>query len=114
MTSEHSEIAKKIRASVSNDQKIVFIAGLFNSIHLGHIRLFHFARDQGEYVVVGLTESDSNIKTAVQVTQCLENNGKSEVYLVNNNFCVLIFTFFTIHFFTFASCNVSRVLFNQI
>lgn len=61
-----------------------------------------------------LTESDSNIKTAVQVTQCLENNGKSEVYLVNNNFCVLIFTFFTIHFFTFASCNVSRVLFNQI
>jgi len=52
-----SKIAE-IRASLSPDQKIVFIAGILNVVHSGHLRLFNFAAECGDVVVVGLFPSD--------------------------------------------------------
>jgi len=38
--------------------KTVFVSGVFNVVHPGHIRLFHFARELGDRLVVGI-ENDS-------------------------------------------------------
>jgi rfaE bifunctional protein kinase chain/domain len=38
--------------------KTVFVSGVFNVLHPGHIRLFHFARELGDRLVVGV-ENDS-------------------------------------------------------
>lgn len=42
--------------------KIVFTNGCFDVLHVGHIRLFEFARSCGDYLVVGLN-SDESIKS---------------------------------------------------
>jgi len=34
--------------------RIVFVAGNFNILHPGHLRLLHFAADRGDYLVVGV------------------------------------------------------------
>ena len=44
----------QIRASVPKGHKIVFISGIFTIIHPGHARLFRYAAEQGDYVVVGV------------------------------------------------------------
>jgi len=38
--------------------KVVFINGCFDILHLGHIRLFEFAKTVGDYLVVALDEDD--------------------------------------------------------
>ena len=40
-------------------KKIVFTNGCFDILHLAHIRLFDFAKKQGDYLVVGLNSDDS-------------------------------------------------------
>jgi rfaE bifunctional protein kinase chain/domain len=43
-----------IRAKVKPGERIVFVSGKFNIIHPGHIRLFEFARQYGDFVVIGV------------------------------------------------------------
>ena len=38
--------------------KLVFVSGRYNVLHPGHVRLFQFARECGDRLVVGV-ESDS-------------------------------------------------------
>jgi rfaE bifunctional protein kinase chain/domain len=40
-------------------KKIVFVSGNFNVIHPGHLRLLRFARECGDYLVVGVLDSHS-------------------------------------------------------
>lgn len=40
--------------------KKVFISGFFEVIHPGHIRLLEFAREQGDYLIVGLLKDRDN------------------------------------------------------
>ncbi|SVC50440.1 uncharacterized protein METZ01_LOCUS303294, partial [marine metagenome] len=42
-----------IKASISNNLRVSFVSGKFNVIHPGHIRLFRFAREISDYLVVG-------------------------------------------------------------
>jgi rfaE bifunctional protein kinase chain/domain len=42
-----------IRAN-AKDRRIVFVSGAFNIVHPGHLRLLRFARECGDYLVVGV------------------------------------------------------------
>jgi D-beta-D-heptose 7-phosphate kinase/D-beta-D-heptose 1-phosphate adenosyltransferase len=42
-------------------KKIVWVNGTFDVLHIGHIKLFEFAKAQGEYLIVGI-DSDERIK----------------------------------------------------
>ena len=52
------EKAAALRGQFPN-QKIVFVAGNFNIVHPGHLRLINFAKSCGELLVVGLFTDDS-------------------------------------------------------
>lgn len=39
--------------------KIVFTNGVFDLLHVGHLRLLHFARNQGEWLVVAINADAS-------------------------------------------------------
>lgn len=41
------------------DRRIVFVYGKFNILHPGHLRLLKFAKDNGDFLVVGIENNDS-------------------------------------------------------
>ena len=41
--------------------KLVFTNGVFDLLHVGHIRLLHFARQQGDWLVVAIN-SDASVR----------------------------------------------------
>src|SRR6185436_11913225 len=43
----------------ASGKRIVFTNGCFDLIHLGHVKYFQFARDQGDLLVVGVNTDDS-------------------------------------------------------
>lgn len=45
-----------IQSLLPENQRIVFISGIFNTIHPGHARLFRYAKEQGDFVVVGVLD----------------------------------------------------------
>ncbi len=45
-----------IRAAAGPDKEVVFISGIFNTIHPGHTRLFRYAQEQGDFLVVGVLD----------------------------------------------------------
>ena len=40
-------------------KKTVLVAGRFNIVHPGHLRLLHFAKSRGEHLIVAVFENDS-------------------------------------------------------
>jgi D-beta-D-heptose 7-phosphate kinase/D-beta-D-heptose 1-phosphate adenosyltransferase len=56
--SQISAICKDLRRG---KQKIVFTNGCFDLLHVGHIRLLEFAKNNGEILIVGLN-SDSSVR----------------------------------------------------
>ena len=61
--------------------KKVFISGTFNVLHPGHLRLFRFAKECGDYLIVGV-ESDRIAKESAYVKQDLRLDGVSNNGLV--------------------------------
>ena len=53
---EVGEIVEKIIAQAGEGAKIVFVAGNFNVVHPGHLRLLNFAAECGDFLVVGVTK----------------------------------------------------------
>lgn len=55
----HSESLAELEIIRKNAQgkKIVFVSGLFNILHPGHLRLLRFASECGDYLVVGVQKS---------------------------------------------------------
>ena len=41
--------------------KVVFTNGVFDLLHVGHVRLLHFARQQGDWLVVAIN-SDASVR----------------------------------------------------
>ena len=54
-------LAADIRRSVGQDKSIALIVGNFNVVHPGHLRLFDFAFDIADAVVVGLGQDEENV-----------------------------------------------------
>ena len=51
---------QKIREVTVKNSKVVFVSGNFNILHPGHFRLFKFAKDNGDFLVVGVNGEDPN------------------------------------------------------
>ncbi len=45
-----------IREKARGARKVVFVSGNFNVVHPGHLRLLNFAKDCGDFLVVGVIE----------------------------------------------------------
>ncbi len=52
-----SELNKRLQALPG--KKIVFTNGVFDIIHPGHIDLLEFAKQSGDYLIVGINDDDS-------------------------------------------------------
>lgn len=46
--------------TIPKGKKVVFVSGNFNILHPGHLRLLRFARECGDYLVVGVLDSSSS------------------------------------------------------
>ena len=51
--------AAHIRNSLNSEARIVFVSGNFNVLHPGHVRLLRFAKELGNYLVVGVNPDDA-------------------------------------------------------
>ena len=50
---ETKEILEYVKTD-ARGKRIVFVSGNFNIIHPGHLRLLRFAKECGDYLVVGI------------------------------------------------------------
>lgn len=59
MTNFHPESLKALQHinECVHSQRIVFVSGNFNILHPGHLRLIRFAKECGDYLVVGVLDS---------------------------------------------------------
>lgn len=49
-----TEVIELIKAKTQEYQKIVFVSGIFNIVHPGHLRLLRFAAECGDFLLVGV------------------------------------------------------------
>ena len=49
ISDKNKDIISSIREASKNKGKIVFIHGIFNIIHPGHLRLFRFAKEYSDF-----------------------------------------------------------------
>lgn len=54
MNTKSEEVISQIREKFSDREKIVFVSGNFNVVHPGHLRVFDFAANCGDVLIVGL------------------------------------------------------------
>jgi len=53
-----TETALESIKKISSGKKIVFVSGNFNILHPGHLRLLRFAKECGDYLVVGVIDNN--------------------------------------------------------
>jgi rfaE bifunctional protein kinase chain/domain len=53
---ERPDIVEEIRSLAAPHRRIVFVSGNFNVVHPGHLRLLKFARECGDFLVVGVND----------------------------------------------------------
>lgn len=63
---------KEIR-KLSKGRKIVFVSGNFNIVHPGHLRLLRFARECGDFLVIGVYADSLNRGAVIREDQRLES-----------------------------------------
>ena len=49
-------VIQEIRTRCPGDKRVVFVSGNFNIVHPGHLRLLNFAKDCGDFLVVGVNQ----------------------------------------------------------
>jgi rfaE bifunctional protein kinase chain/domain len=54
-----AEKIAEIKALAGHDRRIVFVAGNFNTVHPGHLRLLKFASECGDFLAVGVASDAS-------------------------------------------------------
>lgn len=60
---KNQEIISELRNKFSDDEKIVYVSGLFNIVHPGHLRLLRFAAECGDRLVVGVYPDSESTKS---------------------------------------------------
>jgi len=71
----------EIAARVARAKRVVFVSGNFNVIHPGHLRLLTFARECGDFLLVGVTADD---QLGVFVPQSLRLEGVQAISSVDH------------------------------
>lgn len=54
------EIARRVASEKKSGKKIVFTCGVFDLLHVGHVRYLEFARSLGDLLIVGVN-SDASV-----------------------------------------------------
>jgi len=81
------EIVSEIRSRLPQSQRLVFISGNFNVVHPGHLRLLQFARDCGDFLVVGVND---NASAGANLTETARLEGVSAISLVDFAFILRV------------------------
>lgn len=71
----------------------VFISGDFNTLHIGHIRLFKYAKELGNFLIIGLNDSNNEtniVNTKDRLENLSHNNLVDEVIVIKNNLLEVI------------------------
>ena len=63
-------------------EKIIFTNGCFDIVHIGHIKLLNFAKNQGDKLIVGIN-SDSSIKHLKGKKRPINNQIDRKYFLEN-------------------------------
>ena len=71
-----------------NDKKTVFVSGHFNVIHPGHLRVIRFAKECGDYLIIGLESDriageDAHVPEALRLEGLRANSWIDEVVLMD-------------------------------
>ena len=69
----------------NTDSTIVFVSGNFNILHPGHIRLFKYAKECGNYLIVGVS-SDKISGNESYISEDLRLEGVSSISWVDESF----------------------------
>ncbi|MDE0783656.1 MAG: PfkB family carbohydrate kinase [Planktomarina sp.] len=77
--------AARIRNSLNSEARIVFVSGNFNVLHPGHVRLLRFAKELGNYLVVGVNPDDAQ---GVEITASDRLEAVSSNRYVNAAFAI--------------------------
>jgi rfaE bifunctional protein kinase chain/domain len=56
---ESIKTLSEIKIKARNSKRIVFVSGNFNIVHPGHLRLLRFAKECGDFLIVGLYDKKS-------------------------------------------------------
>lgn len=90
---DNKHVASEIRRLAGTDAKIVFVSGDFNVVHPGHLRVFDFAAECGNFLVVGVHGDHAagvlipsefrlqGVRAIGQVNYALILNGKPETFI---------------------------------
>lgn len=79
---ESQRAIQAIRAAAGPNSRIVFVAGNFNIVHPGHLRLLRFARECGDFLAVGV----QNDNASTVISQELRLEGLSAIATVDYPF----------------------------
>jgi rfaE bifunctional protein kinase chain/domain len=82
---QYPEIVSKIKKLAGSGKRIVFVSGNFNIIHPGHFRLLSFAAECGDFLVVGITDDNTD---GVLVSQELRLKGVRSISYVDYSFAM--------------------------
>lgn len=63
MREQDEDVFERVRSLTSPDRRIVFVSGNFNIVHPGHLRLLRFARECGDFLVVGVNDQQPDTLT---------------------------------------------------
>ena len=72
-----------IKERAAKRNKIVFVSGNFNIVHPGHLRLFRFAAECGDFLVVGV---NNDLSKGVLLSEALRMEGVSSISWVDYSF----------------------------
>lgn len=76
---------KKDNSAAMMNKKVVFVSGHFNVLHVGHLRLLRFAKECGNYLIVGV-ESDKIAGDAAYVNENLRLEGIKNISWIDESF----------------------------
>jgi D-glycero-beta-D-manno-heptose 1-phosphate adenylyltransferase len=54
-----AEVVARLQSARTGSQKVVFTCGVFDLLHVGHIRYLEFARNLGTILIVGINSDNS-------------------------------------------------------
>lgn len=74
-------LIKHIKRLTSGKNKVVFVSGIFNIVHPGHLRLLRFASELGDCLIVGVHSND--IATSARICEGTRLEGVSALSWVD-------------------------------
>jgi rfaE bifunctional protein kinase chain/domain len=80
---QNQKIVAEIQKQVGVGKRIIFVSGNFNTVHPGHLRLLRFAAECGDFLVVGVTDNQTE---GALVPEELRLDGIQAISFVNYAF----------------------------